>query len=122
MVALAEAGSRATLSSVAHGSMETLSEAVDRLSNAGYPDDFHAMPDGLRDRETGRIHAPESLVIENVLRFEGESDPADESVVFALSSPTQDLRGTYVVVYGPGIGALDAQMVRRLTDGRDRVR
>jgi hypothetical protein len=109
-----------TLPVVTKEPMETLSQAVDRLTAAGYRDDFRAEAGGLRARGTGCVHEPEALVIEEALRFEGESDPQDESLLFALRCPTHDVRGTYVVAYGPGIGALDGEMVRRLTDGRRR--
>jgi len=98
--------------------METLSQAVERLTAAGYADDFRAEHGGLRAMGTGCIHEPETLVIEKVLRFEGPSDPADESILFALHCSTHDVRGTYVVAYGPAMDPLDADMVRRLTDGR----
>jgi len=35
-----------------------------------------------------------------------------------LHCTTHDVRGTYVVAYGPTTDTLDAEMVRRLTDGR----
>jgi len=98
--------------------METLSQAVERLTAAGYRDDFRAEGGGLRAVGTGCIHDPEALVIEEVLRFEGSSDPQDEATLFALHCTTHDVRGTYVVAYGPTTDTLDAEMVRRLTDGR----
>ena len=98
--------------------METLSQAVDRLTAAGYRDDFRAESGGLRAVGTGCLHEPEALVIEEVVRFEGASDPEDEATLFALRCTTYDARGTYVVAYGPAIDPLDAEMVRRLRDGR----
>ena len=100
--------------------METLAQAVDRLTAAGYQDDFRAECGGLRAVGTGCLHEPESLVIEEVVRFEGASDPEDEAVLFALRCETHGTRGTYVVAYGPSVDPLDAEMVHRLTDGRRR--
>lgn len=98
--------------------MESLSEAIERLNAAGYTEDFRAEADGLRALGAGCVHAPESLLIEEIVRFEGETDPQDESVLFALRCPEHDARGTYVVAYGPGMDALDARMAQRLTDAR----
>lgn len=98
--------------------METLAEAVERLTAAGYHHDFRAEEDGLRAVGTSCVHEPEAFVIEDVIRFEGESDPQDEATLFALHCLTHDVRGTYVVAYGPGIDPLDAEVVRRLHDGR----
>lgn len=98
--------------------METLADAVERLTRAGYRDDFRAEADGLRAIGTGCIHEPEALVIEELVRFEGESDPADEAAVFALRCPKHGVRGTYVVAYGPSMDPLDAEWARRLSNGR----
>lgn len=100
--------------------METLSQAVERLTAAGYRDEFRAEGTGLRAVETGCLHEPESLAIEEVVRFEGASDPQDEAVLFALRCETHGTRGTYVVPYGPDVDSLDAEMVRRLADRRRR--
>jgi hypothetical protein len=100
--------------------MEGLSQAVERLTAAGYREDFRAEPGGLRAVGANCVHAPETLVVEEVLRFEGASDPDDESTVFALRCATHGVRGTYVVAWGPGMHPLDAAMVRRLREGRPR--
>ena len=98
--------------------METLAQAVERLSAAGYREDFRAEADGLRAVASGCVHAPEELVIEEIARFEGASDPQDQAILFALRCDVHGVRGTYVVAYGPATAPLDARMVRRLHDGR----
>lgn len=100
--------------------METLSEAVERLTAAGYERTFRAEDAGLRAVGTACVHEPESLVIEEVVRFEGASDPQDEAALFALRCEKHGTRGTYVVAYGPSIDPLDAEMVHRLKDRRPR--
>jgi hypothetical protein len=100
--------------------METLSQAVERLRTAGYRDDFRAERGGLRALESGCLHEPASLVVEEVVRFEGASDPGDEAVLFALRCEAHGARGTYVVTYGPYVDPLDAEAVRRLGEGRRR--
>ena len=100
--------------------METLAQAVGRLKAAGYEDDFRAERGGLRGLRTGCLHEPESLVIEEIVRFEGASDPGDGAVLFAVRCEVHGARGTYVVAFGPYVDPLDAEMVRRLSDGRPR--
>ena len=101
--------------------MENLAQAVERLTTAGYEDDFRAERSGLRAARTGRIHEPELLIIDEVVRFEGATDPDEEAAVFALKSERDETKGTYVVSYGIYMDPLDAVMVRRLTDGRRRA-
>lgn len=94
--------------------METLSEAVDRLTAAGYRDQFRADGEGLRSTVDGCVHEPEALIIDEVVRFEGPTDPGDEAVVFALRCPEHDTRGTYTAAFGAGMDAGDAEVMRRL--------
>lgn len=95
--------------------MESLADAINRLSAAGYTEDFRAEGDGLRARPASCVHAPESLIVDEIVRFEGPTDPADEAIVFALRCSEHGTKGTYVVPYGAGIDPLDAEMVRRLS-------
>jgi hypothetical protein len=60
------------------------------------------------------LYQPESLCLPEIDRFEGITGPADEALVLALTCEEDGIKGTYTIVYGPGIGALDAAMVRRL--------
>jgi hypothetical protein len=94
--------------------METLSEALRRLTAAGYTDDYRAEAQGLRSHASGVVHPPDSFLVDEVVRFEGDSDPSDESAVFALTSEADGTRGTYTVAYGPMMDALDADVVGRL--------
>ena len=65
---------------------------------------------------TGILYRPELLVVEEIARFEGISDPADEAIVLALHCREDGIKGTYTVAFGPGMGALDAEMMHRLRD------
>jgi hypothetical protein len=97
--------------------METLSEAIGRLEAAGYREGFRATREGLRALAAGRSYAPESLAVDEVLRFEGPTDPGDESVLFALRGP-DGVRGTWAIAYGPGTDPVDAEIARRLKRSR----
>jgi hypothetical protein len=94
--------------------METLNEAIARLEAAGFRDSFQ--PDGgrLRALAADCVFSPEELVVEETVRFEGESDPGDEAILFALRSRAGDVRGTFAASYGPGLDAASAEIVRRL--------
>jgi hypothetical protein len=94
--------------------METLGDAVDRLSSAGYRDAFRLEPAGLRALAAQRLFAPEELAIDEIVRFEGESDPGDEAIVLALRSGDGAVRGTLTLSYGTGLGSAEGELFRRL--------
>ena len=93
--------------------METLGDAVDRLSSAGYRDAFRLEPAGLRALAARRLFAPEELSIDEIVRFEGPTDPGDEAILLALSSSDGDVLGTLTLGYGSASGP-EAERVRRL--------
>lgn len=94
--------------------LETLSQAVQRLEAAGYRDSFQPSGGGLKSLHAGRVHAPEALLVDEIVRFEGESDPQDESMLFALRSPDGKVRGTLIASYGTQTDPESAEVIRRL--------
>ncbi|MEZ4282326.1 MAG: hypothetical protein R3F21_22200 [Myxococcota bacterium] len=99
--------------------METLSQAVERLAGLGYSRSFRANGDGtLSVGDT--VFEPEGLVVDEVVRFEGASDPADASILFALSTSNGAIRGTFSAAYGPSADARSASVIHRLRDEGDR--
>jgi hypothetical protein len=81
--------------------VETLTEAIARLRAQGFLRDFTAVAGGrLRCGECGTEVDPADLQIDEIVRFEGESDPGDESILYALSSPCGH-SGLYSAAYGP---------------------
>jgi hypothetical protein len=94
--------------------METVSEALERLTTAGYVHEYRAEARGLRNLANGTVLPPERFRVDEVVRFEGDSDPSDESVVLAVVSTTDGTKGTYTIAYGPLMDALDAEMVSRI--------
>ena len=94
--------------------METLGDAVDRLSAAGYRDAFRVESGGLRALAARRIFAPEELAVDEIVRFEGPTDPGDEAIVLALRSRDGLVRGTLTLAYGAASAPGEAEIVRRL--------
>ncbi len=101
-------------------SMETVREAIDRLERAGYSEQLRALLEGFLDVGTGRVHPPEALIVDEVVRFEGESDPGDEAVVFALRARDDRMRGTFVASYGPASDPQSGALIKRLSLGTAR--
>jgi len=94
--------------------VETLTEAIERLRSAGYHLDLFAESGArLRCGECRLVFAAEALAVDEVVRFEGASDPGDEAILFALSSPNGH-RGTYSAPYGPDTSPDDVTVMRAL--------
>jgi len=81
--------------------MTTMTEVIAKLRADGYAEDFNLQQNCLvcRDGHFSVFH--NEFIIDKVYRFEGESDPADEATVYAISSPKYDIKG--VLVNGAGI-------------------
>lgn len=95
--------------------LETMTDALARLEAAGYTDGFRATDDGLlRCAACGTTIDPAVATIDEVVRFEGASDPDEEAALFALGCAEGHL-GVYVVTYGPAMPAEDVAVVRRLS-------
>ena len=78
---------------------DTLSEAVNQLTADGYKEDFEAGKDHFIANYSKRMYMPYELKIMAHFRFEGDTDPEDSSIVFAIE--TRDgTKGTLVMSYG----------------------
>jgi hypothetical protein len=93
--------------------METMTEAIDRLNRSGYLAEFGAEGEGLKRAGRDAVSPPETFHIDEIVRFEGDSDPGDESAIFALTGP-DGTKGTYTVAFGPLMAPADAVVVKRL--------
>lgn len=99
---------------VAMATMETLTEAMERLRDAGYGSELSATPDGMLECTVcAEAVDPATVNIDETVRFEGPSDPGDESILFALSSESGHL-GFYNSAYGPETPAADVKVMRAL--------
>jgi len=94
--------------------METLSEAIDRLRAKGFEHDYSASITGnLRCGECTAEIDPNLMTIQEIVRFEGVSDPGDASILFALSG-TCGHAGLYSAPYGSDSTPEDAAVVSAL--------
>lgn len=91
---------------------DTVSEAVNDLKKRGYTVDFNLEADSLIC-DTGRCH-PEDFEITEIYRFEGNTDPADEAIVYAIESKG-GLKGVLVNGYGISSDGLSDAMVKKLS-------
>jgi hypothetical protein len=92
-------------------SYETVSEAINGLKKRGYSLDFNLKENYIICQEDK--FNPEDFEIVEVYRFEGDSDPADEAVVYAIESKN-GRKGVLVNGYGISADAMSAEMARKL--------
>lgn len=90
-------------------SFGTLSETINGLINLGYIHDFNIQGECLICNQTTEPLSPEHFHIDKVYRFEGASNPDDQSILYAISSSKFQMKG--ILVNGYGISSDDATSV-----------
>ena len=112
MVALLTRGGTAYGSGMAD---PTVVDEIATLRARGYTADFSVTADGrLRCVSCGHTHEPSDAVIESTARFEGESNPDDQAIVYGLRCGECGVRGVLVAAYGPTATAEEAAVVTAL--------
>jgi hypothetical protein len=100
----------------------TLGDALAQFERQGFRSQFFAREGG--ELECSNCHtrlAAEEVAVQSMRRVEGASDPADMSVVAAITCPQCGARGTGTFGYGPTSPREDSEVLRRL-DQSDRER
>lgn len=95
--------------------MTTVSQVLEKLKKDGYTVDFNLSDTCLVCHGNSLQIKPDEFVVDKYYRFEGISDPADEAVVYAISSTKHDVKGTLVNAYGIYSDGLSDEMIRSLT-------
>jgi hypothetical protein len=83
-----------------HAEMKTLASCINKLVLDGYTENFKAGERGLLSLKNERIYEPVDIDVVNFYRFEGASDPADNSILYAIET-SDGIKGTLVDAYGP---------------------
>ena len=93
---------------------DTLSLAMNSLKDRGYTEDFNLKQNCIecRDGEYKLFH--NDFEIDEIHRFEGETNPSDSSILYAVSSPKYQLKGVLVNGYGIYTEPLTDEMTRKL--------
>lgn len=91
---------------------DTVTVAVKELKQRGYTMDFNLKDNCLICNENN--YQPEDFDIVEVYRFEGESDPADEAVIYAIEGIKGE-KGILVSGYGMSGDNLSSEMAKKLS-------
>ena len=92
---------------------DTVVEAVKGLKQRGYTIDFNLEPDRITCPKTSLSLTPADFEIAEFYRFEGDSDPADEAIVYAIESK-EGRKGVLVNGFGVSSEEVGEEMVEKL--------
>lgn len=92
-------------------SYDTLVEAINGLKKEGYTVDFNLRENCIVCNELEIFH--DEFIIDKFFRFEGDTDPADESILYAISSEKHDLKGILVNGYGISSDSMTNEMLNK---------
>ena len=92
---------------------DTLSEALEIFKKEGYEYDFNLKEDRLECKKLGKDYQPEHFNIVKVARFEGMSNPDDNSVLYVIETD-DGTKGTLTDAYSTYSQAISPEMAKKL--------
>lgn len=95
-------------------SFDTLTEAMHGWKKEGYISDFRLEGNQLICNGMGFSISDHEFMIDRFYRFEGESNPSDESILYAISSKKYSLKGLLVSAYGMYSDSNFDEMMKKL--------
>jgi hypothetical protein len=93
---------------------DTVTEALKDLKQRGFTTDFNIAFDKIKCSKTERCFSPEDFEIVEHHRFEGESNPSDEEVIYAIESKDGSMKGVLVSAYGMYSEQVEDSLLRKL--------
>lgn len=94
--------------------MKQLYEAVRELQAKGYDENLVPRYDHLSCR-SGKVELfPSDIIFDEVERFENDSNPDDQAVLYAVSAPLKNIKGLYIDSYGLYHDELSQEMLQRM--------
>lgn len=79
---------------------ENLVDATNDLIKRGYTANLSLKGGTIDDKEHHIRMEADDFGIDEFYRFEGQSNPSDTSIVYAISSPKYNLKGVLINAYG----------------------
>ena len=92
----------------------TLSETMNELRKEGYTEDFNLKQNCLECRNGQFKLFVDEFKIDKYYRFEGQSNPSDQAILYAISSDDHNLKGVLVNAYGIYSESLTDEMLQKL--------
>ncbi len=97
------------------GSMTTLVNVTNAAIKRGYTENFRMHNDGLYAPSTEISYLPNEVIIENFYRFEGQSAPEDNAILYLIE--THDgIQGILIDSYGAEADITTADFIRNVAE------
>ena len=94
---------------------DTVTEALKDLKLRGFTIDFNIAFDKIICSENKICLNPNEFEIVETYRFEGDTDPGDENVVYAIESKDTKIKGTMLSAYGMYAESASSEMIQKLS-------
>ena len=95
--------------------MTTMTSCLTMLQSEGYTENFTISGVGLEAPSTKKLYVPEEVKINSFYRFEGESDPADNAIVYAIETKDK-VKGTIIDSYGANASQKISKFIAEVED------
>jgi hypothetical protein len=80
--------------------LSSMVACLNKATQDGYTKNFKVTDKGLtEDENSDKAYSPEQVHIINFYRFEGTSDPADNSILYVIETSDHE-KGTLIDAYG----------------------
>jgi hypothetical protein len=96
-------------------SYDTVTDALNGLKAKGYTTDFNIVFDKLICSKKETILKPDDFEIVETYRFEGETNPSDEDVVYAIESKQGNIKGVITSAFGLYADTISTEMIQKLS-------
>ena len=93
---------------------ETVVAALAGLKARGFTLDFNLAFDKIICNENGVCLNPHEFEITEVYRFEGDTNPADEDIVYGIESKDGSIKGSLTSAYGVYADSVSAEMIQKM--------
>ncbi|MBA3674344.1 MAG: phosphoribosylpyrophosphate synthetase [Chitinophagaceae bacterium] len=94
---------------------DTVTEAVKGLKERGYTIDFNIAFDKLMCSQNKICLHPDEFKITEVHRFEGDSNPDDEDIVYAVESKDKKIKGVITSAFGLYADPISNKIIQKLS-------
>jgi hypothetical protein len=94
---------------------DTVTEALKDLKARGFTIDFNLAFDKISCPDNKVCLNPDEFEIAEFYRFEGDTDPGDENVVYAIESKDKKIKGIIMSAYGMYADTISNEMIQKLS-------